>query len=222
MWIDGTAYEQNPLFLKADGQYQLFANIVGATSQEDQSDKKVLEPGTMYTLRAASGALYHAETTFTLAPHESVERHLTLGKKTWFEVAQMQFNRKVHEDAIAAFQNGIEETTEFPPMSPEFTKMLFDSFSEVVDKVNVQNIAYVVVTAKLADRLNLQEEAKIYWAQVKLQAAKGSTPYELATERLRELNWGRRVINIGILVLFVIVLISGGYAIRRVLLRAKT
>lgn len=100
--------------------------------------------------------------------------------------------------------------------------MLFDSFSEVVNKVNVQNIAYVVVTAKLADRLNLQEESKVYWAQVKLQAAKGSAYYELATKRLRELNFGRRLINIGVLALFVVVLISGGYAIRRALLRAKT
>ena len=222
VWIDGTAYEQSPLFLKADGQYQLFANTTNVTSQADQSNKKVLEPGTMYTLRAASGALYHAETTFTLSPHKSVERHLILGKKTWFEVAQMQFNRKVHEDAIAAFQNGIEETTEFPPMSPEFTKLLFDSFSEVVDTVNVQNIAYVVATAKLADRLNLQEESKVYWEQVRLQAAKGSPFHALATERLRELNWGRRLINIGVFVLFIVVLISGGYAIRRARLRAKT
>ena len=134
----------------------------------------------------------------------------------------MQFDRNAYEEAIAAFQNGIEETIEFPPMSPEFTKLLFDSFSEVVDKVNVQNIAYVVVTAKLADRLNLQEESKVYWAQVKLQATKGSTFHKLATERLRELNWGRRIINIGVLVLFIVLLISGGYAIRRALLRAKT
>ena len=222
VWIDGTAYEQNPLYLKADGQYQLFANIANVISEEDQSDKRVLESGKMYTLRAESDALYHAEASFTLAPHESVEHNLTLSKKTWFEVAQMQFNRKVYQDAIAAFQNGIEETTEFPPMSPEFTKMLFDSFSEVVDKVNVQNIAYVVVTAKLADRLNLQEKSKVYWEQVRLQTTKGSAFYELATDRLRELNFGRRLINIGVLVLFVVVLISGGYAIRRTLLRAKT
>ena len=221
VWVDGTAYEQNPLYLKADGQYQLFANIANVTSEEGQSDKRVLESGKMYTLRAESDALYHAEASFTLAPHESIEHNLTLSKKTWFEVAQMQFNRKVYQEAIAAFQNGIEETTEFPPMSPEFTKMLFDSFSEVVDKVNVQNIAYVVVTAKLADRLNLQEKSKVYWEQVRLQATKGSTFYELATERLRELNFGRRLINIGVLVLFVVVLLSGGYAIRRVLLRAK-
>lgn len=222
VWIDGTAYEQNPLYLKADGQYQLLANIANVTSQSGQSSKRVLESGKTYTLRAASDALYHAEANFTLAPHESAECNLILSKKTWFEVAQMQFDRKAYEEAIAAFQNGIEETIEFPPMSPEFTKLLFDSFSEVVDKVNVQNIAYAVATAKLADRLNLQEESKVYWEQVRLQAAKGSTFHELATERLRELNWGRRLINIGVLVLFVVVLISGGYAIRRALLRAKT
>lgn len=222
VWIDGTAYEQNPLYLKADGQYQLFANIANVTSQADRSDKQVLEPGKTYVLRAASGALYHAEANFTLSPHESIEHNLILNKKTWFEVAQMQFDRKVYEDAIAAFQNGVEETTEFPPLSPEFTKLLFDSFSEVVDKVNIQNITYVVTTAKLADRLNLQEESKVYWEQVKLQATKGSTPYELATKRLRELNFGRRLINIGVLVLFIVLLISGGYAIRRALQRSKT
>ena len=222
VWIDGTAYEQNPLYLKADGRYQLFANIANVTPQAGRSDESVLESGKTYTLRAVSDALYHAETSFTLAAHESVERNLTLSKKTWFEVAQMQFHRKAYEAAIAAFQNGIEETVDFPPMSPEFTKLLFDSFSEVVDKVNVQNIAYLVTTAKLADRLNLQEESKVYWEQVRLQATKGSTFYELATERLRELNWGRRLINIGVLVLFVAVLISGGYAIRRARLRPKT
>ena len=222
VWIDGTAYQQSPLYLKADRQYQLLANVANDTSQSGQSDKRVLESGKTYTLRAASAALYHAEASFTLAPHESVERNLTLSKKTWFEVAQMQFDRTAYEDAIAAFQNGIEETIEFPPMSPEFTKLLFDSFAEVVDKVNVQNIAYVVATAKLADRLNFQEESKVYWEQVRLQAAKGSPFHELATERLRELNWGRRIINIGVLVLFIVLLISGGYAIRRALLRAKT
>ena len=222
VWVDGTAYEQNPLYLKADGQYRLSANVANVTPQEGRSDEKVLEPGTMYTLRAASGAFYHAAATFTLAPHESVGRDLILSKKTWFEVAQMQFTRKAYEDAIAAFQNGIEETTEFPPMSPEFTKLLFDSFSEVVDKVNVQNISYVVVTAKLADRLNLQEKSKVYWEQVKSQAVKGSASYELATERLRELNFGRRLINIGVMALFIVVLISGGYALRRTLLRTKT
>ncbi len=217
VWIDGTAYEQNPLSLKADGHYRLSANI----HVTDQSDKKVLAPGKMYSLRAESDALYHAEANFTLAPHESIERDLILSKKTWFEVAQMRFNRKAYEAAIAAFQNGIEETIDFPPMSPEFTKLLFDSFSVVVNKVSVQNIAYVVTTAKLADRLNLREESKVYWEQVRLQATKGSASYELATKRLGELNFGRRLINIGVLVLFIVVLISGGYAIRRALQRSK-
>ena len=140
-WIDGTAYEKDPLHIKTDGQYRLPANIANITPQAGRSDKKVLEPGQMYTLRAESDALYHAEANFTLSPHESVEQNLTLSKKTWFEVAQMRFDRKAYEDAIAAFQNGIEETVDFPSMSPEFTKVLFDSFSEVVNKVNVQNIA---------------------------------------------------------------------------------
>ena len=221
VWIDGTAYEQDPLSLKVDGGYRLSANIPNVTSQTGQSDKKVLEPDKMYTLRAESNALYHAEANFTLAPHESVERDLILSKKTWFEVAQMRFNRKAYEAAIIAFQNGIEETIEFPPMSPEFTKLLFDSFSEVVNKVNVQNIAYVVTTAKLADKLNLREESKVYWEQVRLQATKGSTAYELATKRLGELNFGRRLINMGVLILFIVVLISGGYAIRRAFQRSK-
>ena len=221
VWIDETAYEQNPLYLNVGGQYRLSANMANVTSQAGRSDKKVLEPGKMYTLRAESDALYHAETNFTLSPHKSVKHDLILSKKTWFEVARMRFDRKAYEDAIAAFQNGIEETIEFPPLSPEFTKLLFDSFSEVVNKVNVQNIAYVVVTAKLADRLNLQTESKVYWKQVKLQATKGSIPYELATKRLRELNFGRRLINIGVLVLFIVVLISGGYAIRRALQRPR-
>lgn len=222
VWIDGTAYEQNPVYLKTDDQYRLSAHVANVTSQGGRLDEKVLAPDTMYTLRAANGALYHAEITFTLAPHESVEQDLTLTKKTWFEVAQMQFDRKFYADAVAAFQNGIEETTEFPSMSPEFTNMLFDSFSEVVNKVNVQNVSYLVVTAKLADRLNLQEESKTYWEQVKLQTVKGSISYELATKRLGELNFGRRLINIGVFFLFIVLLISGGYAIRRSLLRSKT
>ena len=222
VWVDGTTYAQNPLYLKADGRYRLSANLANVTSQADQSDKMVLEPGKMYTLRAESAALYHAEANFTLTPHESLKRDLILSKKTWFEVAQMRFDRKAYEAAVTAFQNGIEDTIEFPPMSPEFTKMLFDSFSEVMSKVNVQNIAYIVTTAKLADRLNLQEESKVYWQQVKSQAAKGSAPYKLATQRLRALNFGRRMINIGVLVLFIVVLISGGYVTRRMLLRNKT
>ena len=218
VWIDGTTYQQNKLGLEADGQYRLLANIANLTLGEGRSDTKVLEPGKMYTLRAESDALYHAEANFTLAPHESIQRDLILSKKTWFEVAQMRFNRKAYEGAIVAFQNGIEETIakgmmEIPPMSPEFTRMLFDSFSAAVNKVNVQNIAYIVTTAKLADRLDLREESKVYWAQVKSKATKGSPAHELATKRLQELNFARRLINIGAVVLLIVVLISGGYSL---------
>lgn len=127
----------------------------------------------------------------------------------------MRFDRKVYAEAITAFQNGIEETTEFPPMSPEFTQMLFDSFAEVVEKMNLQNITYVVTTAKLADRLNLQEEAKVYWTRVRSKVVKGSPGYKLATKRLRELNFERRLINVGIFMVFVVVLVSGVYSFQK-------
>ncbi len=213
--VDGTEYERNSRRLGADAQYRLPANITHVVFGEGRSDTKVLAPGKAYTLRAESGDLYYAAAVFTLAPHESLQRDLILTKKTWFEVAQMRFNRKAHEGAIAAFQNGIEETTDFPPMSPEFTKMLFDSFSAVVKRVDVQNIAYIVTTAKLADTLNLWEESKVYWTQVKLKAAKGSPEYQLATKRLGKLNFGNRLINIGVFVVLIGVLVSGAYLFQK-------
>ncbi|MCZ6680936.1 MAG: PEGA domain-containing protein, partial [Candidatus Poribacteria bacterium] len=215
VWIDGTAYEQDPLHVGEDGQYRFPANISTIVFGEGRSDTEMLAPGKPYTLRAESSDLYHAEATFTLAPHESIQRALILIKKPWFEVAQMRFDRKAHEDAIAAFQNGIEETTDFPPMSPEFTQLLFDSFAKVVKKMNLQNIAYVVTTAKLADGLGLREEAKAYWTRVKSKAAKDSPEYKLATKRLRELNFGRWLINIVIFVVLIGVFVSGVYLFQK-------
>lgn len=215
VWVDGPEYERSKPPVKENGQYRLHANVINIIRFGGRFDTEVLAPGKTYTLRAESGDVYHAEATFTLSPHESIQRDLILGKKTWFEVAQMRFNRKAYEGAVAAFQNGIEDTTEFPPMSPAFTKMLFDSFSASLDRVDVQNIAYVIATAKLADRLDLREEAKVYWAQVKSKAVKGTPEYKLATKRLRELNPVRRLINIGMFVVLLVVLISGGYTLQK-------
>ena len=214
VWVDGTAYEQNKQDIGEDGSFRLPANIVDVL-RDSRSDTKVLEPEKTYTLRAESGELYHAEATFTLPAHESIRRDLILVKKTWFEVAQMRFDRKTYDGAISAFQNGIESTTEFPPMSPAFTQMLFDSFSAVIDRVDVQNIAYVVATAKLADRLGFQDKSKAYWTQVKSRAVKGTPESKLATKRLRELNAVRNLINFGIFIILLVVLISGGYTFQK-------
>ncbi len=202
MWIEGTEYEQ---MSGGDGAYR-FAEWKANAS---------LEPGKTYTLHAEEGERYHASVTFTYDGYEPIRRDLTLAEKTWFEVAQTRFNQKRYDEAVAAFQNGIEVTTDFPPMSPAFTQMLFDSFSAVVSQTNLENIAYAVTTAKLADGFGLRAEAKVYWSKVRLKAAKGTAEYNLASKRLRALNVGRRLINIGIFVVLLVVLISGGYLIHK-------
>jgi tetratricopeptide (TPR) repeat protein len=203
VWVEGTEYEQ---IVGGDGAYR-FA---------DWSAHGALEPGKTYTLRAEGAEeRYYADATFIFDGYAPIQRDLTLAEKTWFEVAQIRFNQKRYESAVAAFQNGIEISAEFPPMSPEFTRMLFDSFSAVVNQANLENIAYVVATAKLADQLGLRADAKTYWTQVKSKAAKGTPEYKLATARLNRLNLGRRLMNLGILVVLLIVLISGGYLIQK-------
>jgi hypothetical protein len=215
VWVAGTEYDENRLRAEGNGQYSFSANIANFVFGRGRSDREVLAPGETYSLRAENGVFYHAEAAFTLAPHESFQQDLLLVKKTWFEVAQMRFDRKELETAIAAFQKGIEETTEFPAMSPEFTRMLFDSFSEALTTMDVRNIAYPVTTAKLADRLDLRKDAKSYWTQVKLRTAKGSPEYKLAARRLRDLSFGRYLVNIGVLVILIVVLVSGGYLFQK-------
>ena len=212
VWIDGTEYEQSKQITGENQRFRLPANI----TKVSRDGREVLEPNRTYTLRAESGNLYHVETSFTLPRHESIRQDLTLEKKTWFDVAQMQFNREEYEESIAAFQNGIEETIEFPMMSSAFTQMLFDSFSAAIDgEVDGLNIAHVVAAAKLADRLRLREKSKSYWTYVKSKTARETHEFNLATERLRKLNIVRYLINFGILIVLLVVLLSGGYTFHR-------
>ena len=128
----------------------------------------------------------------------------------------MRFNRKDYEKAIAAFQNGVQETTEFPAMPPAFTQMLFDSFSATVDRgTDGRNNGHMVVTAKLADQLGLSDKSKFYWTHVKSNSTKGTPEYRLASERLRHLNLVRYLINIGIIAVLLVVLLSGCYTLHR-------
>lgn len=215
VWVDGTEYEQRKRTIGENQRFRLPANITNVLIDE-RVDTEVLEPNRTYTLRAESGSLYHVETAFMLPPHESIRQDLTLEKKTWFDVAQMRFDRKEYEGSISAFQNGIEDTTEFPAMSPELTQMLFDSFSTAIDEeIDGLILAHYVATARLADQLGLREKSKIYWTHVKSKSARGTREHNLATERLRKLNIVRYLINISILIVFLIVLISGGYTFHR-------
>ena len=201
VWIENTIYRQT---IGLDGKYRF----------GDWNPDKLLLVGNTYTLKAEAAEIYYAETTFIFQGNDAIERDLTLIEKTWFEVAQERFNRTDNEGAIAAFQKGIETTTEFPPLSPELTVLLFNSFSAAVDSMDIENIAYLVATARLSDRFGDKESSKRYWNRVRSQASKGTVEYDLASKRLRELNFTKYIINWALIVLLVVVLISGGYTAR--------
>ena len=94
-------------------------------------------------------------------------------------------------------------------MSPDLTVLLLSSFADAVEKQDVQDVTYLVVTAKLADQHGQPELAKKYWEEVKTKAVKGSAAAKLANERLWQLNRGRYLLNIGLIVLVVVLLASG-------------
>ena len=53
-----------------------------------------------------------------LMVYTDIKHAIQLVKRTWFEIAQIAFDQNDHQGAIIAFQNGIEQTTDFPQMSP--------------------------------------------------------------------------------------------------------
>ena len=174
-----------------------------------------LTPGTDYTLNVQHKDRYYGTATFTFGGYTAIEQPIHLEKKTWFEVAELEFSRKNHAAAISAFQNGIEGTFDFPPLSEDLTLLLLSSFADAIKRSEVEDINYIVITAKLAEAYQNPELAKTYWEQVKLKAQKGSPAAKLAGQRLRQLNPWRQVIDIGIIVLLVAVLISGTWTCYR-------
>ena len=208
VWIEDTIHKQT---VGADGDYRF----------EGWSPDDLLSIGQTYTLKAEAAEIFYAETTFTFEGHDAIERNLALAEKTWFEVAEERFSQKDNEGAIAAFQNGIEITTELPPLSPELTVLLFNSFTAAVDSMNIEDSAYLVATAKLSDRFGDKESSKIYWNRVKSGADKGTMEYNLASKRLRELNLTRYIINGALIVFLIVVLVSGGYTARRYFRKKK-
>ena len=171
--------------------------------------------GETYTLYAKHGSLNYGSTTFTFDGYSDISQSLQLVKKTWFEVSQIEFDRDNHQGAVTAFQNGVEETTDFPEMSTDLTVLLLSSFADALDRQDVQDVTYLVVTAKLAERLNQLDLAEKYWQEVKTKAAKGTPAAELAGQRLWQLNRGRYLLNIGLIVLLVVLLVSGAWTFYR-------
>ena len=200
--INGTGYEQ---VVDENGSYRF----------EEWDGPNVLVLGETYTLSVKLGQMHYGTATFLFDGHASIEQPLVLEKKTWFELAQIAFDQGEPQGAIDAFQNGIALTTDIPQFSSDLTVLLFSSFADMLEKVDVQDVTYLVVTAKLAEQHGQPELAKKYWEQVKAKAQKGTSAAIEANERLWELNRTRYYINIGLIVLLGLLVASGTWTFFR-------
>ena len=202
VWIDGTTHNRT---VAADGMFRF----------DEWKPPDLLTIGETYTLYAKHGSLNHGSVTFTFDGYSDISQSLQLVKKTWFEVSQIEFDRGNHQGAVTAFQNGIEETTDFPQMSTDLTVLLLSSFADALERQDVQDVSYLVVTAQLAEQLNQSNLAKKYWQEVKTKAEKGTPAAKLAGQRLWQYNQSRYLLNIGLIVLLVVLLASGAWTYYR-------
>lgn len=168
--ILGTPYQQT---LSAVSQYAF-----------NRWDQGLLETDRPYTLVATSNQRYYAEANFVYGGFEPIRVDLKLKQKTWFQIAQTQYDLALYEDAIQAFQNGIEDSLEFPALSRPFTKMLYDSFVKTLNQVDVP-ATYLATMAELAGRQKLPTVAKAYWRKTLNKAENGSPIHKLAKQKLR-------------------------------------
>ena len=202
VWIGATAYQQT---VAADGMFRF----------DDWKASDLLTTGETYSLYAKQGNQNYGSATFTFDGYSDITQSIQLIKRSWFEIAQIEFDRNNHQGAVTAFQNGIERTTNFPQMSQDLTVLLLSSFADALEKQDVQDVSYLVVTAKLAEQLDQPILAKKYWEEVKTKAQKGTPAAELANQRLWQFNRGRYLLNIGLIVLVVVLLVSGAWTYYR-------
>ncbi len=202
VWIDGTTHRRT---VAPDGIFRF----------DEWSPPDLLTIGETYTLYAKQGSLNYGSATFTFDGYTDISQSLQLINKNWFEVSQIEFDRDNHQGAVTAFQNGVEETTDFPQMSTDLTVLLLSSFADALERQDVQDVTYLVVTAKLAEQLNQLDLAEKYWQEVKTKAQKGTPAAKLAGQRLWKLNRGRYLLNIGLIVLLAVLLVSGVWTFYR-------
>ncbi len=195
-------------------EYVALVGEDGTYSFQDWKVQYPLTPGVEYTLYAKQGDFYYGSVTFTFGGYTAIEQPIQLVKKTWFEIAEFEFSRNDHQKAVLAFQKGIEVTTDFPQMSEDLTVLLFTTFADAIDRSEIQDVNYIVVTAKLAEAYQ-PELAKKYWQQVKLKAEKGSSAAKLAGQRLWQMNPWRNIMNIGIVCLLILIIASGVWTFYR-------
>ena len=196
-------------------EYETVVGDDGTYSFGEWGTTGLLTPDKEYTLYAKQGDFLFGSATFKFEGYDTIEQPITLTKKSWFEIAEFEYERGQHQKAVNAFQNGIEETTDFPPMSSELTVMLLSAFSDVIDSGKITNLKYIVATAKLAEAYQRPELAKKYWTQVKLKAAKGTSEAELARKRLWQMSPWRNIVSIGAVVILIVAVASGIWTLYR-------
>ena len=96
----------------------------------------------------------------------------------------MLYDLSQYQDAIQAFQNGIDHNLEFPLLSDSFTKMLYDSFFETMVQPDLP-VTYFAVMAELAKRVKKSVIAKNYWQKTLNKSERGSETYKLAKRELQ-------------------------------------
>ena len=72
------------------------------------------------------------------------------------------------------FRTGLSARQISHKMSQDLTVLLLSSFADALEKQDVQDVSYLVVTAKLAEQLNQPALAKKYWEEIKAKAQKGT------------------------------------------------
>ena len=196
-------------------EYETVVGEEGTYSFGEWGTTGLLTPNKEYTLYAKQGDFLYGSTTFKFEGYETIIQPISLTKKSWFEIAEFEYSRNEDQKAVNAFQNGIEETIDFPPMSSDLTVMLLSSFSDAIDSGKITKIDYIVVTAKLAEAYQRPGLAKKYWTLVKLKAAKGTSAADMARQRLWQMNPWRNIVTIGVIVILIGAVASGIWTLLR-------
>ncbi len=150
----------------------------------DHWNKGYLEIGKSYIVLAKSQQQYYGLQQFVYQGNKPVVADLRLVEKTYFQAAEMLYDLSQYQDAIQAFQNGIDHNLEFPLLSDSFTKMLYDSFFNTMVQADLP-VTYFAVMAELAKRVKKSAVAKNYWQKALDKSERGSETYKLAKRELR-------------------------------------
>ena len=172
--------------------------------------------GETYTLYAKHGSLNYGSATFTFDGYSDISQSLQLVKKSWFEVSEIEFARDNHQGAVTAFQNGVEETTDFRQMSTDLTVLLLKLLCGCVGKAR-RSGCQLSRRYREARRTtqSIGPREKILARGENESAERGHPPPNWQVQRLWQLNRSRYILNIALIVLLVVLLVSGGWTFYR-------